>query len=336
LPGRSPLEPAMNAPVRIADPAQPRHDWTLPEVEALFELPFGELVFRAAEVHRRWFDPQEVQLSQLLSVKTGGCPEDCGYCAQSAHFETGLKASKLMDAEAVVAEAARAKAGGAQRFCMGAAWRDLKDRDLPKVAAMISGVKALGLETCATLGMLSAEQAQALKAAGLDYYNHNLDTAPDDYARVVSTRTYQDRLDTLAVVRSAGMAVCCGGIVGMGETRRARAGLLQALASLPEHPESLPINALAPIAGTPLGNSEALDGLEFVRTVAAARLACPRSVVRLSAGREGMSRELQALCFLAGANSIFVGAKLLTTANPEHDADARLFADLGLKPMGAN
>jgi biotin synthase len=329
----------MNAPVRIADPAQPRHDWTLEDVEALFELPFAELVFRAAEVHRRWFDPSEVQLSQLLSVKTGGCPEDCGYCAQSANFETGVRASKLMEPDAVIAEAARAKAGGAQRYCMGAAWRELKDRDLPKVAAMISGVKALGLETCATLGMLTLEQAKALKAAGLDYYNHNLDTGPDYYGSVVTTRVYQDRLDTLAVVREAGVSVCCGGIVGMGERRRDRAGLLQALANLPEHPESLPVNALAPIEGTPLGDKVAaegeLDGLEFVRTIAVARLVCPKSVVRLSAGREGMSRELQALCFLAGANSIFVGSRLLTTTNPELDEDAKLFADLGLRPMGA-
>jgi biotin synthase len=328
----------MNAPVRIADPTLPRHDWTLEEVEALFELPFAELVFRAAEVHRRWFDPSEIQMSQLLSVKTGGCPEDCGYCAQSAHFETGLKASKLMEPDAVIAEAAAAKAGGAQRYCMGAAWRELKDRDLPKLAAMISGVKALGLETCATLGMLTRDQARTLKAAGLDYYNHNLDTGPDYYGSVVSTRTYQERLDTLAAVRAEGVSVCCGGIVGMGETRRDRAALLQALATLPEHPESLPINALAPIGGTPLGDKViaegALDGLEFVRTIAAARLVCPKSVVRLSAGREGMSRELQALCFLAGANSIFVGAKLLTTTNPELDRDAQLFADLGLRPMG--
>jgi biotin synthase len=328
----------MNAPVRIDDPALPRHDWTLGEVEALFALPFTELVFRAAEVHRRWFDPAEVQLSQLLSVKTGGCPEDCGYCAQSAHFETGVKASKLMETEAVLAEAARAKAGGAQRFCMGAAWRDLKDRDLPKVSEMISGVKALGLETCVTLGMLTQPQAKALKAAGLDFYNHNLDTGPEYYEQVVTTRTYQDRLDTLAAVRAEGIAVCCGGIIGMGEARRDRAGLLQTLANLPEHPESVPINGLVPIKGAPLGDkvlaAEPLDGLEFVRTIAAARLVCPKSVVRLSAGREGMSRELQALCFLAGANSIFVGARLLTTPNPELDTDARLFADLGLRPMG--
>jgi len=316
------------------DPALPRFDWTLAEIEALFDLPFTELVFRAAEVHRRWFDPTEVQISQLLSVKTGGCPENCGYCSQSQHFDTGVPASKLMDVDAVLAEAARAKSGGAQRFCMGAAWRDLKDRDLPKVSAMVSGVKAMGLETCVTLGMLQPHQAQALKEAGLDYYNHNLDTGPDYYASVVTTRTYQDRLDTLTAVRDAGISTCCGGIVGMGETRRDRAGLLHALATLPAHPDSLPINDLMPIQGTPLGGSEPLDGLEFVRTIAVARLVCPKSVVRLSAGRDHMSREQQALCFLAGANSMFVGGKLLTTKNPELDADARLFADLGLKPMG--
>jgi biotin synthase len=318
------------------DPASPRHDWTLEEVEALFELPFVELVFRAAATHRRWFDPAEVQLSQLLSIKTGGCPEDCGYCSQSQHFSTGVAASKLMDLEAVLDAARQAKAGGAQRFCMGAAWRDLKDRDTPKVAAMISGVKALGLETCVTLGMLQPHQAEALKDAGLDFYNHNLDTGPDYYGEVVTTRTYQDRLGTLAAVRAAGISVCCGGIVGMGETRRDRAGLLHQLATLPEHPESLPINHLMPIEGTPLGGSERLDGLEFIRTIAVARLVCPKSMVRLSAGREGMSPELQALAFMAGANSIFIGARLLTTANPEPSRDERLLADLGLRPMGAS
>ncbi|WP_334160800.1 biotin synthase BioB [Phenylobacterium sp.] len=323
----------MNAPFRPADPAQPRHDWTLEEVEALFELPFTELVFRAAEVHRRWFDPTELQISQLLSVKTGGCPENCGYCAQSQHFKTGLSASKLMDAETVIAAAREAKDGGAQRFCMGAAWRDLKDRDLPKVAAMIGGVKALGLETCATLGMLTPEQAKALKAAGLDYYNHNLDTGPDYYDQVVTTRTYQDRLDTLAAVRDAGMSTCCGGIVGMGETRRDRAGLLHQLAVLPAHPDSLPVNDLMPIPGTPLGGSEAVDPLEFVRMIAVARLVCPKSMVRIAAGREHMTKELQALCFLAGANSIFVGGRLLTTANPDKDSDAALLADLKMRPM---
>ena len=315
------------------DPAEPRHDWTLSEVEGLFELPFMELVFQAAAVHRTWFDPSEVQLSQLLSVKTGGCAENCGYCSQSQHFDTGVKAGKLMDATTVIAAAMEAKAGGAQRFCMGAAWRDLKDRDVPKVAAMISGVKALGLETCATLGMLTRDQAQSLKDAGLDYYNHNLDTGPDYYDQVVTTRTYQDRLDTLEAVRSVGMNTCCGGIVGMGETRTDRAGLLHALATLPEHPNSLPINDLMPIPGTPLGNSEAVDPLEFVRMIAVARIVCPKTVVRLSAGREHMSRELQALCFLAGANSMFIGGKLLTTANPDKDTDAALMADLGLRPM---
>ncbi|WP_068878864.1 MULTISPECIES: biotin synthase BioB [unclassified Phenylobacterium] len=315
------------------DDTDPRFDWTLEEVLELFELPFTELVFRAAEVHRRWFDPTELQLSQLLSIKTGGCPENCGYCSQSQHFKTATKASKLMDAETVIAQAAEAKAGGAQRFCMGAAWRDLKDRDLPKVAAMVSGVKALGLETCATLGMLTPDQAKALKAAGLDYYNHNLDTGPDYYDQVVTTRTYRDRLDTLAAVRDAGMSTCCGGIVGMGETRRDRAGLLHQLATQPEHPQSLPLNALVAIPGTPLGQSQPIEALEFVRTVAVARIVCPASVVRLAAGRDQMSEEHQALCFLAGANSIFIGARLLTTDNPEPSADERLLADLKMRPM---
>jgi len=318
-------------------PYAPRHDWTLDEVEALFARPFMELVFEAATVHRRWFDPSEVQKSQLLSIKTGGCAENCGYCSQSASFQTGLKAEKLMDATAVMAEAMAAKAGGASRFCMGAAWRELKDRDTPKLATMIAGVKALGLETCATLGMLTADQARQLKAAGLDYYNHNLDTGPEYYAEVVTTRTYQDRLDTLAHVREAGMSTCCGGIVGMGEARRDRAGLLHALATLPEHPDSLPVNALVPVTGTPLGERMLAEGqidpIEFVRTVAVARLVCPKAMVRLSAGRETMSPEMQALCFLAGANSIFVGGKLLTTPNPEQDEDARLFALLDLKAM---
>ena len=327
----------MNAPVQFVDPALPRHDWRKDEIEALFELPFMELVFQAAQVHRRWFDPSELQLSQLLSVKTGGCAENCGYCSQSASFKTGLQASKLMDADTVIAAAKAAQAGGAQRFCMGAAWRDLKDRDLPKVAAMIGGVKALGLETCATLGMLTADQAVALKEAGLDYYNHNLDTSPEYYETVVTTRTYQDRLDTLAHVRDAGMSTCCGGIVGMGETRSDRAGLLHQLATLPAHPDSLPVNALVPVGGTPLGDKikieGELDGIEFVRTIAVARLVCPKSMVRLSAGREGMSKELQALCFLAGANSIFVGGKLLTTPLPGMDEDTAMLFDLGMRPM---
>ncbi|MBU4435826.1 MAG: biotin synthase BioB [Alphaproteobacteria bacterium] len=315
----------------------PRHDWTLDQVEALFDLPFMDLVFQAAEVHRAWFEPSEIQLSQLLSVKTGGCAENCGYCSQSAHFKTGLKAEKLLDADVVIAKAREARDGGAQRFCMGAAWRELKDRDLPKLAAMIGGVKALGLETCATLGMLTAEQAKELKDAGLDYYNHNLDTGPEYYADVVTTRTYQERLDTLAHVRDAGMSTCCGGIVGMGETRRDRASLLHQLATLPSHPDSLPVNALVPVAGTPLGDKVKregeIDGLEFVRTVAVARIVCPRSMVRLSAGRDDMSRELQALCVLAGANSIFVGGKLLTTPLPGQDEDSALFQDLDLRPM---
>jgi biotin synthase len=327
----------MNAPALglRADPAEPRHDWTLEEVEALFELPLVELVFRAAEVHRRWFDPTELQISQLLSVKTGGCPEDCGYCAQSQHFKTGVTASRLMDAEAVIAKAREAKEGGAQRFCMGAAWRDLKDRDTPKVAAMIAGVKALGLETCATLGMLTAPQAKALREAGLDFYNHNLDTGPDYYDQVVSTRTYADRLETLTAVREAGISVCCGGIVGMGETRRDRAGLLHQLAILPAHPESLPINDLMPITGTPLAGSDPAGELEFVRMIAVARLVCPRSVVRIAAGRDRMSKSMQALCFLAGANSIFVGGRLLTTNTPDPNDDEALLADLKMRPMTA-
>ncbi|THD74242.1 MAG: biotin synthase BioB [Phenylobacterium sp.] len=326
----------MNAPVLPVrlDFAPPRHDWTLEEVEGLFEMPFTDLVFRAAEVHRRGFDPTELQISQLLSVKTGGCPENCGYCSQSQHFKTATVASKLMAAEAVIAAAREAKAGGAQRFCMGAAWRDLKDRDVPRVAAMISGVKALGLETCATLGMLTPSQAAALKTAGLDFYNHNLDTGPDYYDQVVTTRTYQARLDTLTAVREAGISTCCGGIVGMGETRRDRAGLLHQLATLPAHPESLPINDLMPIPGTPLGGSTPVDPLEFVRMIAVARLVCPKSVVRIAAGREHMSKELQALCFLAGANSIFVGGRLLTTNNPDRNTDEALLADLKMRPMG--
>jgi len=317
--------------------AEPRHDWTRDQIADLFDLPFMDLVFRAAEAHRANFDPSAIQKSRLLSIKTGGCAENCGYCSQSAHFDTGLKAEKLMDAQAVLAEAMAAKAGGADRFCMGAAWRELKDRDLPKLATMIAGVKALGLQTCATLGMLTAEQARALKAAGLDYYNHNLDTSPEFYGEVVTTRTWQDRLDTLEHVRDAGLATCCGGIVGMGERREDRIGLLHALATLPMHPDSLPVNALVPIVGTPLGDRVAAEGtidpIEFVRTVAVARLVCPKSIVRLSAGREAMSAEMQALCFLAGANSIFVGGRLLTTPNPEDDADAALFARLDLKPM---
>jgi len=313
--------------------AAPRHDWTREEVRALFALPFPELIFRAAQVHRENFDPAEVQISTLLSIKTGGCPEDCAYCPQAARYPTGVRAEKLMSLDAVLAEARAARAGGAQRFCMGAAWREPKDRDLAAVCAMVEGVKALGLETCATLGMLTAAQARRLKASGLDYYNHNLDTAPEFYGEIITTRTYRDRLDTLEHVRSAGIHVCCGGIVGMGESLDDRAGMIAALASLPVHPESVPINMLVRVEGTPLGRAEKLDPLDFVRTVAVARICMPASVVRLSAGREDMSEECQALCFLAGANSIFYGPKLLTTPNPARDRDMTLFDKLGLRPM---
>jgi biotin synthase len=316
-----------------ASPALVRHDWTRAEIRALFALPFPELMFRAQTAHRAHFDPTEVQISTLLSIKTGGCPEDCAYCPQSVHYETGVKAEKLMGIDAVLAEARAAKNAGASRFCMGAAWREPKDRDLDKVCEMVAGVRALGLQTCATLGMLTAAQAQRLKDAGLDYYNHNLDTSPDYYGSIITTRTYRERLDTLAYVRAAGIHVCCGGIVGMGESADDRAGLIETLANLPEHPESVPINMLVQVEGTPLAVGCSLDPLEFVRTVAVARITMPKSVVRLSAGREDMSEETQALCFLAGANSIFYGPKLLTTANPGRDADMRLLARLGLTPM---
>jgi biotin synthase len=310
-----------------------RHDWTRAEVRALFDLPFPELIFHAQRIHRLHFDPREVQISTLLSIKTGGCPEDCAYCGQSAHYEAGVKAEKLMDADAVVAEARAAKSAGASRFCMGAAWRNPKDRDLAQVCTMVAGVKALGLETCATLGMLTPAQAQRLKDSGLDYYNHNLDTSPEFYGEIITTRTYQDRLDTLAHVRTAGINVCCGGIVGMGESREDRVGMIVALATLPQHPESVPINMLMQVEGTPLATGRALDPLEFVRTIAVARITMPASVVRLSAGREHMSEETQALCFVAGANSIFYGPKLLTTANPDRDRDRALMDKLGLTPM---
>ncbi|MBI1212405.1 MAG: biotin synthase BioB [Alphaproteobacteria bacterium] len=312
-----------------------RRDWTTAEASAFFTMPFADLIHRAQTVHRRHFDANEVQMSTLLSIKTGGCPEDCGYCSQSAHFDTGLKATKLMAVEAVANAAAEAKAGGAQRFCMGAAWRELKDRDVDALCEMVSAVKAQGLETCMTLGMLTKGQAERLAGAGLDFYNHNIDTGPEYYATVVTTRTMQDRLETLAHVRDAGMAVCCGGIVGMGEARDDRVGMLVTLANLPKHPESVPINALMPIKGTPLGDSNPIEGLEFVRTIAAARIMMPESVVRLSAGREHMSEELQALCFLAGANSIFIGAKLLTTKNPAKEKDDALWSKLGIRPMEA-
>jgi biotin synthase len=322
----------MNAPVLDLH-AAPRSDWTREEIAALFALPFPELMFRAASVHRAHFDPTQVQTSTLISIKTGGCPEDCGYCSQSAKYDTGLKASKLMEVEAVLADAAKAKAAGASRFCMGAAWRSPKDKDLDAVCAMVEGVRALGMETCATLGMLTPDQAARLKQAGLDYYNHNLDTSPEHYRHIISTRTYQDRLDTLAHVREAGISVCCGGIVGMGENAADRIGLIHALATLPTHPESVPINALVPIPGTPVEQAAPIAPLDFVRLVAVARITMPRSMVRLSAGREDMSEETQALCFLAGANSIFYGAKLLTTPNAEAGSDRDLFARLGLTVM---
>jgi biotin synthase len=320
----------MNAP---AKDLHARSDWTRAEIAALFALPFPELVFRAATVHRAHFDPTQVQTSTLLSIKTGGCPEDCGYCSQSAKYETGVKASKLMEVETVLAQARAAKEAGASRFCMGAAWRGPKDKDLDQVCAMVEGVKALGMETCVTLGMLTAEQAARLKQAGLDYYNHNLDTSPEYYRHIISTRTYQDRLDTLEHVRNAGMAVCCGGIIGMGESGEDRMGLIHALATLPVHPESVPINALVQIEGTPQALATPVDGIDFVRMIAVARITMPRSMVRLSAGRETMSDETQALCFLAGANSIFCGPRLLTTPNPATDRDRVLFDKLGLSPM---
>ncbi len=310
-----------------------RHDWTRQELLALFDLPFTELLHRAASVHREHFNPAEVQVSTLLSVKTGGCPEDCGYCPQAQRYHTGVEAQKLMELDAVLDKARAARDAGASRFCMGAAWRSPKDRDIPKVAEMIREVKALGLETCATLGMLSNGQAHALRDAGLDYYNHNLDTAPEFYGEIIHTREYQDRLDTLGHVRDAGMKTCCGGIVGMGESRAQRAGLLQALANLPAHPDSVPINRLVQVEGTPLHGTALLDPFEFVRTIAAARIVMPKSMVRLSAGRESMSDELQALCFAAGANSIFYGERLLTTGNPDVERDQALFARLGLRSM---
>ena len=316
-----------------------RTDWTRAEIAELFDLPFTELIFHAAEVHRAHHAAGEVQLCTLLSIKTGGCPEDCGYCSQSAHAETGLKAEKLMDVDAVLAAATEAKRQGSQRFCMGAAWREPKDRDMGKVCAMVAGVKAMGLETCMTLGMLTGDQARQLKEAGLDYYNHNIDTSPEHYGEIISTRTFQERLDTLEEVREAGISVCCGGIVGMGESRDDRVGFIHALVTLPKHPESVPINALVPVKGTVLGDMFAgekmIDDIEFVRTVAVARITMPRSMVRLSAGRESMSESTQALCFLAGANSIFTGDKLLTTPNAGDNADATMLAKLGLKPMEA-
>ena len=316
-----------------------RNDWTREEIAELFDLPFLDLVARAHDVHVRFHPENEVQLSTLLSIKTGGCVEDCGYCNQSAHAETGLKATKLMEVQQVLQAAAQAKDHGSTRFCMGAAWRNPKEKDIPALAAMIQGVRQMGLETCMTLGMLTPDQAQALGEAGLDYYNHNIDTSPEKYGEVITTRTFQDRLDTLENVREAGINVCCGGIVGMGEVREDRVGFIHALATLPEHPGSVPINALVPVEGTVLGDmlkdvpSAKIDDIEFVRTVAAARITMPLSMVRLSAGRESMSEATQALCFLAGANSIFTGDKLLTAPNAGDDADGALFAKLGLVPL---
>ena len=307
-----------------------RNDWSLAEVEELFALPFMDLMFRAQTTHRRFHPPNTVQISTLLSIKTGACPEDCAYCPQSVRFDTGLEPQELLELAEVASRARAAKESGATRFCMGAAYRAPKPKDLRKVLAMIREVKALGLEACATLGMLTPEQARELKAAGLDYYNHNLDTSPEYYRKIITTRTYQDRLDTLEAVRGAGMNVCCGGIVGMGETPADRAKLLHVLATLPEHPESVPINQLVRVAGTPLEAAAPLDPFDFVRTIAAARILMPRCHVRLSAGRGEMNEELQALCFLAGANSIFYGDKLLTTGNPDTEYDQRLFRRLNI------
>ena len=308
-----------------------RHDWAQSEVLDLFELPFNELLFHAHQVHRLYFDPSEVQISTLLSIKTGACPEDCGYCPQSVRHDTGLKREPVMDVAAVLEAAQAAKNGGASRFCMGGAWRSPKDRDLDKVIEMVKGVRAMGLETCVTLGMLKKQQAERLKSAGLDYYNHNLDTSPEYYKEVIGTRTYEDRLETLEHVREAGLNVCCGGIVGMGETREDRAELIVQLANLPSHPQSVPINNLVQVPGTPLDGVEAIDPLEFVRTIAIARITMPASMVRLSAGRTEMTDEMQALCFFAGANSIFYGDKLLTTDNPEAARDMALLKRLGMQ-----
>ena len=309
-----------------------RHDWARDEIQALFNLPFSDLMFQAQTVHRAHFKPNEVQVSTLCSIKTGACPEDCAYCPQSARYDTGLEREKLMAVDKVIEEAKAAKASGATRFCMGAAWRSPKNKDMPYVTTMVQGVKALGLETCMTLGMLDEAQAQELSNAGLDYYNHNLDTSPEYYGEIITTRTYQDRLDTLANVRKAGMKVCCGGIVGMGEDETDRAGLLQQLVNMPEHPESVPINMLVKVSGTPLENEADLDPFDFIRTIAVARILMPQSHVRLSAGREQMNEQTQAMAFLAGANSIFYGEKLLTTPNPEASKDMQLFKRLGIKP----
>jgi len=328
------LDTSARTPGRAA--AALRHDWTRGEALGLYDLPFMDLLFRAQTVHRASFDPNKVQKSRLLSIKTGGCAEDCGYCNQSAHHKTGLKASKLMEVERVIAEAKKAKAQGASRYCMGAAWRSPKSRDMDVVVAMVEGVKALGMETCMTLGMLSDDDVVRLRDAGLDYYNHNVDTSEAYYDKIITTRTYAERLDTLARVRESGMKVCSGGIVGMGEGRNDRDDMLVTLANLEEHPESVPINMLVAIPGTPLEHAERIDPIDFVRTIAVARIMMPKSFVRLSAGRTEMSDETQALCFFAGANSIFVGDMLLTADNPGDDKDSRLFAKLGLSALELN
>lgn len=327
--GSSPL-----AHSSVTSSSEVRHDWTVAEVQALLDLPFPELMFRAQTLHRATFDPTEIQISTLLSIKTGGCPEDCAYCPQSAKHEQGVKADKLMAVEAVLTEAKKAKAAGASRFCMGAAWRSPKERDLDTVCAMIEGVKQLGMETCVTLGMLDNAQAHKLHDAGLDYYNHNLDTSPEYYGEIISTRTYQERLDTLSNVRDAGINVCCGGIVGLGENESDRAGLITALATLPAHPESVPINLLVKVEGTPLAKADEVEPLDFVRMIAAARITMPKSRVRLAAGRENMNDETQTLCFLAGANSIFYGERLLTTPNPQAQRDRALLDSLGMHTIG--
>ncbi|MGB7996339.1 MAG: biotin synthase BioB [Photobacterium halotolerans] len=307
-----------------------RHDWSVAEVQALFEKPFMDLVFEAQQIHRQYHEPNKVQVSTLLSIKTGACPEDCKYCPQSAHYRTDVDRERLMEVERVLDAAEKAKSSGATRFCMGAAWKNPKERDMPYLLEMVRGVKSMGLETCMTLGMITGDQANTLADAGLDYYNHNLDTSPEYYGNIITTRTYQDRLDTLSHVRDAGMKICSGGIIGMGESARDRAGLLVELANLPVHPESVPINMLVKVKGTPLDSVDDVDPLDFVRIIAVARIMMPASAVRLSAGREGMSEETQTLCFMAGANSVFYGCKLLTTPNPEEDKDMQLFNKLGI------
>ena len=322
----------IHAPAGTPAAIRPRHDWTLAEAEALYALPFPVLMSRAQQVHQAWHDPAAVQMSTLLSIKTGACPEDCAYCPQSVRYDTGLQNEKLLPLDTVVERARAARAAGATRFCMGAAFRSPKRRDMERMTAMVREVRALGMETCLTAGMLEPGQANELKAAGLDYYNHNLDTSPEFYGNIISTRTYQDRLDTLGAVREAGLKVCCGGIVGMGESQRDRAQLLVTLTQLPEHPQSVPINQLVRVPGTPLAGAAPVDPFDFIRTIAVARIMLPKAQVRLSAGREQMSDELQALAFLAGANSIFYGEKLLTTGNPDVERDQQLLARLGMHP----